>query len=71
MGAVFDKVIGPDVVGVFWLQPDAGSVIEQRRPFFGCFCGTLSPSRRQIRSTRFLFTTQPASRSRAVMRREP
>jgi hypothetical protein len=29
----------------------------------------VSPSRRQIRSTRFTFTTQPASRRRAVTRR--
>ena len=35
----------------------------------GCFWGTFSPSRRQIRSTRFTFTAQPAFRSRAVMRR--
>ncbi len=42
---------------------------SQSLPFFGCFCGTFSPSRRQIRSTRFTFTAQPASRSSAVTRR--
>ena len=36
---------------------------------FGCLYGTLSPSRRQIRSTRFIFTTQPARCSKAVIRR--
>jgi hypothetical protein len=25
--------------------------VSQSRPFFACFCGTFSPSRRQIRST--------------------
>jgi hypothetical protein len=43
--------------------------LSQSRPFFGCLAGTFSPSRRQIRSTRFTFTAQPASRRRAVMRR--
>lgn len=33
--------------------------LRQRRPFFGCFCGTFSPSRRQIRFTRLWFTCQP------------
>src|SRR5215210_1342013 len=26
MGAILDKVIGPDMVGILWPQPDAGSV---------------------------------------------
>ena len=43
--------------------------LSQSRPLFGCFCGTFSPSRRQIRSTRLSFTTQPASRSMAAIRR--
>ena len=42
---------------------------SQSLPFFGCLLGTFSPSRRQIRSTRFAFTTQPAWRRSAVMRR--
>ena len=42
---------------------------SHKRPRFGCFLGTLSPSRRQIRSTRFAFTRQPAARSKAVTRR--
>ncbi len=42
---------------------------NQSRPFFGCLEGTFSPSRRQIRSTRFTFTAQPASRSMAAIRR--
>ena len=29
---------------------------SQSRPFFGCFCGTFSPSSRQIRSTLLWFT---------------
>jgi len=43
--------------------------LNQSLDLFGCFWGTFSPSRRQIRSTRFTFTAQPASRSRTVIRR--
>jgi len=35
----------------------------------GCFLGTFSPSRRQIRSTRLSFTSQPVSRSKAAILR--
>jgi hypothetical protein len=42
-----------------------------RRSRFGCRAGTLSPSLRQIRSTRFLLTPQPASRRRPVTRLYP
>jgi len=42
---------------------------NQSRPFFGCFWGTFSPSRRQIRSTRLAFTVQPSDRSIAVILR--
>ena len=34
--------------------------VSQSRPRLGCLCGTFSPSRRQIRSTRLSFTSQPA-----------
>jgi hypothetical protein len=37
-------------------QADSGPV----RPCLDCFAGTLSPSRRQIRSTRLSLTIQPA-----------
>ncbi|MDB5315288.1 MAG: hypothetical protein JWO26_103 [Rhodospirillales bacterium] len=33
------------------------------------YVGTFSPSRRQIRSTRFTFTTQPQDRSSAAILR--
>ena len=56
------------MVGVLRPQTDAGPIIEPE-PFLGCFAGTLSPSRRQIRSTRLTFTVQPASRRSAVIRR--
>ncbi len=39
--------------------------LSQRRPRLGCFGGTLSPSRRQIRSTRLGLTIQPAGHRRA------
>ena len=42
---------------------------SQSRPFFGCFPGTLSPSSRQMRSTRLTFTAQPAACSVAAIRR--
>jgi hypothetical protein len=37
--------------------------VSQSRPRLGCFWGTLSPSRRQILSTRPSLTDQPAWRS--------
>ena len=43
--------------------------LSQRRDLFGCFCGTLSPSRRQMRRTRSVPTSQPALLSRWVIRR--
>lgn len=52
-------------------KTDAGFVLSHSRPRFGCRCGTLRPSRRQIRSTRFWYTTQPAACSNAVIRRWP
>jgi len=67
VGPVLDEVIGPDMVGSLGPEP----LLSRSRPFLGCVPGTLSPSRRQMRSTRFLFTTQPAALSRAVMRRWP
>lgn len=35
----------------------------------GCFCGTFSPSRLQMRSTRLWLTCQPDALSRAVILR--
>ncbi|ETX26572.1 hypothetical protein RISW2_21955 [Roseivivax isoporae LMG 25204] len=43
--------------------------MNQSLDLFGCFWGTFSPSRRQIRSTRFTFTVHPASRRSTVIRR--
>ena len=43
--------------------------LARAAPFFGCFIGTLSPSRRHRRSTRLSFTCQPAPLSNAVTRR--
>ena len=40
-------------------------------PFLGCFIGTFSPSRRHRRSMRLSFTCQPASLSKAAIRRYP
>jgi hypothetical protein len=71
VGPAFNEAAGPDVVRTLRPQTDAGPSFSQSRPFFGCFCGTFSPSRRQIRSTRFTFTAHPASRRSAAMRRYP
>ena len=43
--------------------------LSHSRPRLGCFWGTFSPSRRQMRCTRLAFTCQPSVRSRAVIRR--
>ena len=71
VGAVGDEVIGPDMVGTLRPQTDARSVVEPETSAFRLFGGTFSPSHRQIRSTRFLFTVQPPLRSSAVIRRYP
>jgi hypothetical protein len=41
------------------------------RPFFGCFIGTFSPSRRHRRSIRLSLTCHPASLSNAAILRYP
>ena len=69
MGAVMHEVIGPDMVRPFGAQPDAGAVVDPEPPPLRLLAGTFSPSRRQIRSTRLSLTCQPASRSRAAIRR--
>ena len=46
--------------------------VSQSRPRLGCFLGTFSPSRRQIRSTRLSLMSQPARRShRSTQRKVP
>jgi hypothetical protein len=42
-----------------------------RRPFFGCFIGTFSPSCRHRRSMRLSLTCQPASLSNAAIQASP
>jgi hypothetical protein len=37
MGAVLDKVIGPDMVGVFGPKPNTGAVIEPQAALLGLF----------------------------------
>src|SRR5215472_9486675 len=43
MGAVLEKVIGPDVVAALRPQPDAGAVRQPEPPAFGLFAGNLEP----------------------------
>lgn len=52
MCPVLSEIRGPDVVRVLRPETDARSVVQPGRPFFACFYGTFSPSRRHIRSTR-------------------
>ena len=59
------------MVGALRPQTHARTVIEPETTPFRLFGGTFSPSHRQIRSTRFLFTVQPPVRSNAVIRRYP
>jgi hypothetical protein len=66
MGALLEKIVGPDLVGALGAQPDARSVSRAR---LGCRTGTLSPSRRQIRSTRLSLTGQPARRNNSAILR--
>jgi hypothetical protein len=65
VGAVLDKVVGPDVITVLRPQPDARSVGPPEPASFGLFSllGTFSSSRRQMRSTRLSLIVQPAWRS--------
>jgi hypothetical protein len=43
--------------------------LSQSRPRLGCLAGTLSPSRRQMRSTLLWLTCQPSNLRSAVIRR--
>ena len=43
--------------------------LSHKRPRFGCFAGTFSPSSLQILSTRLWLTRHPSSRSSAVILR--
>lgn len=43
MGAVFDEVIGPDVVAPLGPQADTGAVVEPQTPTFRLFAGHLEP----------------------------
>src|SRR5262249_35505145 len=62
MGAVLDKVVGPDMIAVLRPQPDARSVGQQEASALGLLKGNFSPSRCQIRSTHLSLMIQPAWR---------
>jgi hypothetical protein len=67
--AILDEVIGPHVIAMLGRRRTHDPSVSHNRPRLGCFLGTFSPSRRQIRSTRLSFTNQPADRSRAAILR--
>ena len=62
-----DEVLAPHVVPPFRSQLNTRPVVKPQPAKWLCFCGTFSPSRRQIRSTRSLPTRQPARLSSAVI----
>lgn len=37
MCSIFDKIVRPDVVGIFGTQANAGSLVEPKTPTFGLF----------------------------------
>ena len=43
VGAILDKVVGPDMIAVLGLQPDAGSVRQPKPAAFGLFVRNLQP----------------------------
>jgi len=69
MGAVHNEVVAPHMAAILWPEPHARSIVEPQPPALGLPLWNLEPSRRQIRSTRLAFTTQPSFRSSAVIRR--
>ena len=62
LGAVFDKVVGPDIVALLRPQRMHEPSASQSLPRLRCSWGTFSPSRCQIRSTRLSLIIQPAWR---------
>ena len=69
MRAILDEVVGPHVIAIFRSQADARSVRQPKAAALRLLLGTFNPSRRQIRSTRLLLTSQPTSRSKAAILR--
>ena len=43
VGAILDKVVGPDVITVLGTQPDAGSIRQPKPAALGLFMGDLQP----------------------------
>jgi hypothetical protein len=43
MRAVLDEVVGPDVIGAFWPQPNAGAIGQPQTPASGLFGRHLQP----------------------------
>ena len=69
VGPSLDEVVGHTWPGYSGRSRIHDPSLSHRRERFGCLCGTLRHSRRQIRSTRLRFTCHPASCSKAVTRR--
>jgi hypothetical protein len=43
MGSILDEIIGPDVVGSLWPEPDAGAVIEPETALLWLFPRDFEP----------------------------
>lgn len=67
MRARLDEVVGPDVIAMLRPQSQARAVPIPDTAALGLPAGTFSPSRRQIRSTRLLLTSQPAAFNSALI----
>jgi hypothetical protein len=60
VGPILDEVVGPDVIGAFRAQADAGSVRLPKPASLRLPGRDFQPPHRQIRSTRLSSTIQPA-----------
>ena len=68
-GAILDKIVGPDMVRVLRSQTDARTVVEPEPSTPRLFLGDLQPLPSPDALDGLRFTTQPACRSSAVIRR--
>ena len=66
VGAVLDKVVGPDMIALLRPQPNARSVGQPEPAALGVAYGDLEPLTLADRSTRLSLIVQPAWRSSAA-----
>ena len=71
VGSVMDKIIGPDMVAVLWPQPYAGSVRSTRDALSSLFHWYFQPLSPPQAFNALVIDLQPASLSKAAIRRYP